>query len=136
VAGGASEGREETSLRSDAVGRFPLSLTPSRLLARVVSESGSGEGRVEMVRVFVRHTVEDYAAWRAVYDDFDNQRRAMGVTGDEVFQSVDDPNEVTVWHDFDSEDSARAFASSDELRGAMSEAGVQDQPQVWFTSKM
>lgn len=89
-----------------------------------------------MVRVFVRHKVEDYAAWRAVYDDFDNQRRAMGVTGDEVFQSVDDPNEVTVWHDFDSEDSARAFASSDELRGAMSEAGVQDQPQVWSTSKM
>jgi len=48
-----------------------------------------------MVRVFVRHKVEDYAAWRVVYDDFDNQRRAIGVTGDEVFQSVDDPNEVT-----------------------------------------
>jgi heme-degrading monooxygenase HmoA len=94
-----------------------------------------GERRVVTVRLYVRHGVGDYAAWRAVYDDFDTQRRSMGVTGDEVFQSVDDPNDVTVWHDFDSEDSARAFASSDELREASTEAGVQGQPQVWFTSR-
>lgn len=85
-----------------------------------------------MVRMFVRHKVEDYGAWRKVYDAFDVERRPMGVIGDSVFQSVDDPNDVTVWHDFDSAEEARAFVSSDALRRAMQEAGVQGQPEIWF----
>jgi hypothetical protein len=87
-----------------------------------------------MVRLFVRHNVEDYEAWRGVYDEFDAQRRPMGVKGDAVFQSVDDPNDVTIWHDFDSGDAARAFVSSQELRDAMQRAGVQGEPQVWFVN--
>lgn len=82
-----------------------------------------------MVRLFVRHNVEDYEAWRGVYQ-FDAQRRPMGVKN-AVFQSVDDPNDVTVWHDFDSDDAARAFVSSQELRDAMQRAAVQGEPQVW-----
>ena len=58
----------------------------------------------------------------------------MGVTGHAVFQSVDDPNDVTVWHDFDSADAARSFASSSELREAMQRAGVRGEPQVWFVN--
>ena len=27
-----------------------------------------------MVRLFVRHNVSDYAAWRNVYDEFDEER--------------------------------------------------------------
>ena len=38
-----------------------------------------------MVRLFIRHNVEDYQAWRNAYDEFDEQRRAMGVSGDAVF---------------------------------------------------
>jgi hypothetical protein len=38
-----------------------------------------------MVRLFVRHPVADYAAWRRVYDDFDEERRGMGVTGHAVY---------------------------------------------------
>ncbi|HSJ18177.1 MAG TPA: hypothetical protein VK920_08795 [Solirubrobacterales bacterium] len=88
-----------------------------------------------MVRIFVRHKVEDYQAWRKVYDEFDQQRRSMGVTGDApVFQLVDDPNDVTVWHDFDTAEAARAFGVSDELRDAMQHGGVQGEPQVWFVT--
>ncbi len=87
-----------------------------------------------MVRLFVRHNVGDYEAWRKAYDEFDAQRRPMGVTDDAVFQAIDNPNDVTVWHDFDSADAARAFASSQELKDAMQHAGVQGQPQVWFVS--
>ena len=87
-----------------------------------------------MVRLFVRHNVGDYEAWRKAYDEFDAQRRPMGVTDDAVFQAIDNPNDVTVWHDFDSADAARAFASSQELKDAMQYAGVQGQPQVWFVS--
>ena len=58
----------------------------------------------------------------------------MGVKGDAVFQSVDDPNDVTAWHDFDTVEAARAFVSSDELRSAMQKAGVQGEPEIWFVT--
>jgi hypothetical protein len=87
-----------------------------------------------MVRLFVRHKVADYDAWRKVYDEFDEERRPMGVTEDAVFQSIDDPTDVTVWHDFANADEARAFVSSAALREAMQRAGVQGEPEVWFAN--
>ena len=88
-----------------------------------------------MVRLMARHQVKDYAAWRKVYDDFDTTRRGMGVTAAAVFQSVDDPNDVTVTHDFASADAAKAFAGSAEVRSAMERAGVAGPPNMWFVSE-
>jgi hypothetical protein len=31
-----------------------------------------------MIRMFIRHPVEDYARWRQGYDDFDEERKGMG----------------------------------------------------------
>ena len=87
-----------------------------------------------MARLFVRHRVADYAAWREIYDAFDEERRGLGVTGQAVYQSVADPNEVTAWHDFSTPEAAEAFASSPQLRDAMQHAGVQGAPEVWLTT--
>ena len=88
-----------------------------------------------MVRLFARVNVADYETWRAVYDEFYGERVAMGVMGDAAFQLVDDPNDVTVWHDFETPEVARAFVSSDALRNVMQRAGVQGEPQFWFTAE-
>jgi Domain of unknown function (DUF1330) len=88
-----------------------------------------------MVRMFVRHDVADYDAWRKVYDDFGGEQQARGVRAEAVYRSVEDPNDVTVWHDFDDAESARAFVSSDTLREAMASAGVQGQAQIWITEE-
>jgi len=88
-----------------------------------------------MVRLFVRINVGDYETWRKVYDQFYGTRGDMGVVGAAAFQSVDNPNDVTVWHDFESEEVARAFVSSDALRTVMQEAGVQGEPQFWFVTE-
>src|SRR5262249_40189511 len=90
------------------------------------------EGRHEMTRLFVRHNVTDYKLWRKAYDDFDAERKALGVTGHAVFQSVDDPDDVTVWHDFSTPQSAKDFASSSRLKEVMAKAGVRGMPQIWF----
>ena len=87
-----------------------------------------------MVRIFVRHPVTDYAHWRSVYDGFDAVRGQMGVVGQGVYRGVDDPNDVTVWHDFASADQAKAFAASNELRQAMDEAGIAGPPAIWFVT--
>lgn len=85
-----------------------------------------------MVRLYVRHPVSDYATWRQAYDDFDAERRGMGVTGAAVYQSLDDPNDITVSHDFADRDAAQSFVDSERLREVMSAAGVAGEPQLWF----
>ncbi len=87
-----------------------------------------------MVRMFVRHKVNDYAVWRKAYDDFDGERDGMGVKGHAVFQTADDPNDVTIWHDFDSVEAAQSFAASDRLREVMLAAGVASAPDIWYTN--
>ena len=85
-----------------------------------------------MVRLFARHPVNDYATFRAAYNDLDGFRTSMGVTGHAVYQTVDDPNDITISHDFDSSEAATAFASSDELKSAMQKAGVAGPPSIWI----
>jgi hypothetical protein len=88
------------------------------------------------VRMFIRHEVADYAAWRKAYNAFDATRRKLGVTGQAVYQSLDNPNDVTVTHDFKTADKAKSFASSSDLKSTMEKAGVKGTPQVWFTTRM
>ena len=87
-----------------------------------------------MVRLFVRHPVSDYSTWREHYDAFDDERRGLGVVDDAVYQSIDDPNDVTAWHDFASGDEAKAFAASPRLQQVMSESGVAGEPTIWFVT--
>ena len=88
-----------------------------------------------MATLFVRHQVADYAAWRRVYDGFAPTQATFGVTAEAVYQAVDNPNDVTVTHDFATLEAAQAFAGSAEMRAAMHDAGVQGSPTVWFTSR-
>ncbi len=87
-----------------------------------------------MIRMFARHPVEDFGEWKKAYDSFDEERKSFGVLGDAVFQSAEDPNDVTLWHDFETMKAAREFAGSDRLREVMSQAGVAGKPEIWFTS--
>jgi len=87
------------------------------------------------IRMFVRHVVNDYATWRNAYDDFDTERQTMGVTGHGEYRTIDNENEITVWHDFARGETASSFASSERLKTVMQAAGVQGVPEIWFTTK-
>ena len=87
-----------------------------------------------MVRMFVRHKVNDYAVWRKAYDAFETERPGFGVTGHAVFQTAGDPNDVTAWHDFDTIEAAGSFADSARLKEVMQAAGVVSVPDIWFTN--
>ncbi len=50
-----------------------------------------------MVRLYVRHPVEDFDHWMRGYSANTAFREEGGVLGDAVYRSVDDPNDVTVW---------------------------------------
>jgi len=86
-----------------------------------------------MIRMFVKHKVTDYAAWREGYDAFEPTRTKLRARGHAVYRDVDDANDVTAWHDFDDIGAAKAFAGSSELKAAMKGAGVVGAPTIWFT---
>lgn len=88
-----------------------------------------------MARLFVRHHVADYSKWRDGYDAFDDRRHELGVKEDGVFQAVDDPNDVTVWHEFEEPGQAAEFIQSRDLREVMQRAGVEGQPEIWITEE-
>jgi hypothetical protein len=92
-------------------------------------------GGITMTTLFVRHEVADYAAWRRVYDGFSPTQKALGVQDQAVYQAIDNPNDITVRHEFATLEAAQAFSGSPELRTAMHDAGVEGAPTIWFTTR-
>ena len=89
-----------------------------------------------MATLFVRHNVADFVQWKNAYDDFDAERKSMGVTSHGVYQADGSPNDVTAYHEFDSMEAAKAFAGSARLQEVMKNAGVQGTPDIWFTQRV
>ena len=85
-----------------------------------------------MTTLFVHHKVEDYAVWRKVFDDLTPIRTSYGAIGQRVFQSPDDPNEVTIFTEFKTIDQAKNYSASDDLKEGMKNAGVASPPEVMF----
>ena len=90
-----------------------------------------------MAHVLVRHKVESYAKWRPIFDAHDATRRAAGAIGTpQVFRSGDDPWEVLILMEWDELENARKFVASDDLGEVMQNAGVTDQPTIFFLSEV
>lgn len=88
-----------------------------------------------MATLFVRHTVSDFGAWKSFYEGFRPTQKELGVTGEAVYQAADNPNDVTVTHDFASREAAQAFVGNAALKDAMMKAGVTGAPTIWITER-
>jgi hypothetical protein len=80
--------------------------------------------------MIIRHGVADYAAWRSVYDSVEELRQRHGCFGAEVLVDPANKRDVIVLHRFPTLEQAQAFAGSDELREAMTRAGVVGSPRI------
>jgi quinol monooxygenase YgiN len=85
-----------------------------------------------MVHVLVHHKVADFYRWKESFDSYLNTRKQGGELGFHVFQSVDDPRDITVLVDWDSIEHARRFMSSEDLRNRMQQAGVVGAPDIRY----
>jgi heme-degrading monooxygenase HmoA len=85
-----------------------------------------------MAKLLVHHKVQDYSAWRTIFDEDDQRRKEYGSTGFQVLKSANDPNDLTVIMDWPSVDAAKAFATSNALKEKMKDAGVISQPEITF----
>jgi quinol monooxygenase YgiN len=88
-----------------------------------------------MATLLVHHKVKDYAAWRKVFDDLTSMRTGYGCTGHKVFQSPSNPNEITIFTEWKNVDQAEMYATSNDLKEGMKNAGVISQPDVMFLAE-
>ena len=89
-----------------------------------------------MTYLLVRHKVEDYTKWKAVFDEHEATRRAGGSKGGRLFRSADDPNEIVILNEWEDPESTRQFAQSEDLKEAMKRAGVSEKPDVYFLDQV
>jgi hypothetical protein len=88
-----------------------------------------------MTTILVRHKVRDFAKWKSTYDTLDSFHKSNKVKSAQIFRNADNPNEVVVLTEMENVDDARRFARSEGLMNAMQNAGVADQPDVYFLDK-
>ncbi len=81
-----------------------------------------------MITTAIRHSVSDYAKWKAVYDKY--TPTSEGAKFARVNRSVDDPNVVAVVAGFESLQLAKAFLDNPTLKTRMTEAGVLGSPRI------
>ena len=82
-----------------------------------------------------RATVENYAAFRKVFNGAEEMRQAAGAVNSTVYQSVDDPNEVIINIEFPTADAAKAFSTSPKLRETMQNAGLKGPPRILIVNE-
>src|SRR5215204_1804866 len=83
-----------------------------------------------MAWIHVRHRVEDYPKWKEGFDSTADFKRSLGWKGYRIFAIEGDNTNVLVMEEFDTEEQAREFLSSDHLREAMGRAGVRGEPDI------
>ena len=85
-----------------------------------------------MAITLVLHRVNDFDAFREVYDSVAPMQAAGGVTAESVHRMAGDPDNVLVIHEFDSMETARSFFATPELKDAMVRGGVKGEPRIEF----
>lgn len=85
---------------------------------------------VKLMYVLGTSPVEDFKKWKSAFKDNESYRSEHGELGYQVFQSVDNPNKVSVLFNWDDTEDPRAFFESDEMSEVMAEAGLTGAPEI------
>lgn len=87
-----------------------------------------------MVKMIVRHKVANYNEWKPVYDKHGAVRKEYGCKNETVFSNVQDPNDVLVVLQWESQEDAIKFGQSASLQTEEARAGVIGTPEVSFAA--
>ena len=85
-----------------------------------------------MAMMLLNIEVDDYDAWKPMFDSDPADRRHSGATSYMISRAVDNPNDVFIRLEFPSVDQAKAFRQKLVDSGALDRAGtkVKDGPVV------
>ena len=78
----------------------------------------------------VNHKVNDFDAWKKVYDEFESTRKEYRVKEHYALQSAEDSNHVMVIGEGELE-AVQKFLNSEDLKSGMEGAGITSPPVVF-----
>jgi hypothetical protein len=76
---------------------------------RADREARDSGGEEPMSTLLIEYRVEDFAGWKAVFDQDPMGRRANRVTGHRIYRDSDDPNHLMLSLEFPSDEDAKKF---------------------------
>lgn len=85
--------------------------------------------------VLIIHEVADYDQWKRIFDRASGIRKEAGELSYQVFQFVEDPNQVVHFSQWCSYENAKRFFESDELIRIRGKAGVK-QPRFIYLDQI
>jgi hypothetical protein len=86
--------------------------------------------RKNMVSVLIHHKVHDFNHWKAAFDSAFAFRKGSGEASVRIYHDVTNPNDLTLWLEWESVASANNFLDSEELERQMQLAGVEGKPGI------
>lgn len=78
-----------------------------------------------MPHVLIIHEVEDYPAWKAIFDHAATIRKNAGEISYQLLRHAHDPNQIVHFSAWNSLDNAKRFFESPELVEIRKQAGVK-----------
>ena len=88
-----------------------------------------------MVFVIGRHKVADCVKWRQAFEGAVAMRKAGGEKSVRIFRSVDDPNNLVLFMEWDSLENCQKFMQSEDLQKDMQKADVMEQPDIYILNE-
>jgi quinol monooxygenase YgiN len=89
-----------------------------------------------MKSVVITHEVKKYSDWRKVYDADEGNRTKAGIHLTGVYQSVNNPNLITLIGEAPSVEALTSFMADPKLKAAMEQGGVIGMPDVKILNKL
>ncbi len=89
-----------------------------------------------MVNVLVRHKVADFARWKQVFDGHFGIRHGAGELSCRMFHSHENPNDLTLFFEWETLEMAHAFFRSEQLKNGMQQSGVMGTAEIVFLDEI
>ena len=85
-----------------------------------------------MEYVLIIHEVEDYTAWKKIFDEAAAIRKNAGEISYQVLKYPEEPNRIVHFSNWSSINNAKAFFESPELVKIRKEAGVKSPEFIYL----
>ena len=89
-----------------------------------------------MITIILSHEVKNYSDWRKVYDDDEKNRSKVGLKISSLYQSVENPNLITLIGEAPSVEALNTFMANPDLKAAMEQGGVISKPEVTLLRRL
>ena len=81
-----------------------------------------------MISAIVTTKCKDFAAWKPAFEAHAEDRKKHGCSGCRVFQSVEDPNDLTIVFNWSSAEALGKFMADAEVQKKIASAGTIGKP--------